>query len=402
MRRICLIANLAPQHSLMIAEALKVDFDVIYITSSPIFSRKSSVFALFRLPCFRFLLPYLKRNITDIEDIRLHRSYLTLFVRSVFRLLRVDRTDFAILLTNLFFDLRIALHIFFVRPHIFIGYEMSSSISGCLCQWLGGKFILDKAAIQFSKQSANYPYRRNYCRDLVERIKEFELFQCCKIVVPSYVVLPAKYYPQYINKSCVIPYCLVGLSHLDLFMFGDRSEVATESKRKISIGFVGSSESHKGFQILKDALDRLNNESNSDYLFILQVYGESWSISSNYIKFCGRFSRVDLLKNLSLLDFVVIPSVYESFSLLGLECYSFGIPFAISSGAGFSSYVETSSSRVIFKPNVDDLCHAILNLARNCASLDFRASFPSNISLFSKSNFFKSWRGIALELSQDA
>ena len=87
------------------------------------------------------------------------------------------------------------------------------------------------------------------------------------------------------------------------------------------------------------------------------------------IHFVGAIPHGDLVKYYNSSDLVVIPSLYESFGLVSLECFATKKPIIASNAGGLPSIIVNEVNGILFEPsNVADLTDKI-NLILNNKSL---------------------------------
>jgi glycosyltransferase involved in cell wall biosynthesis len=114
--------------------------------------------------------------------------------------------------------------------------------------------------------------------------------------------------------------------------------------------FVGRLDKQKGFDLLVKAFNVLGRKDIS-----LDVVGErvvnlteSDQSKTSNINFLGWLSREQVFKQMSLADFLVMPSRWEGFGLVAAEAIASGLPVIASSAGALPSVVHNGVDGIIF------------------------------------------------------
>ncbi|MGQ9702770.1 MAG: glycosyltransferase [bacterium] len=100
---------------------------------------------------------------------------------------------------------------------------------------------------------------------------------------------------------------------------------------KIRFGFVGNLSHHKGIRDLLKAFTYINKEraelllyGSNGYTSILKNIPQS---ELPHIKFMGTFTKQELAKVYSSMDYLIVPSrCYETYSFVARESFQYGTP----------------------------------------------------------------------------
>ena len=179
-----------------------------------------------------------------------------------------------------------------------------------------------------------------------ERMQEYRLLREYYIDIIQMVdcihfnsTITEKIYKKYITpKSDKV----ISITHQEI----GKKIVRKEKSDQFRITYLGPIKPHKGYFILKQALDELWNEGKRD--FILNVFSAVENPPSYmYVKENG-YKYEELEQIFAKTDVVIVPSVwYETFGFTALEAVSFGIPVIISDHVGAKDVV--GSFGFIFK-----------------------------------------------------
>ena len=142
------------------------------------------------------------------------------------------------------------------------------------------------------------------------------------------------------------------------------SNLAIESlwpQRKCRLLFVGRLDYQKGFDLLIEAMNFLDEDIH------LKIVGDSVigrkfinSDTKTNVEFVGWLPTEKLSTLYLTADILVIPSRWEGFGLVALEGMKFSLPIVAARVGGLSEIVEHGISGVLFEPNsVDGLVLAI-------------------------------------------
>ena len=143
----------------------------------------------------------------------------------------------------------------------------------------------------------------------------------------------------------------------------NKNDESTFDESKFRIAFVGTINERKGFHILFDAWKDFKNENTELILigsiasgFKEEISKEKTIIALNHIP----HSRIP--KVLSSCSALVLPSIYDSFGLVGLEALSCGVPLITNSNCGVSELITDGLEGLIYNLHDSKDLHSKLNL----------------------------------------
>ncbi len=156
----------------------------------------------------------------------------------------------------------------------------------------------------------------------------------------------------------------------------DQTKLDSTVKKKIL--FVGRIEPQKGLHLLCKAMNKINTKD-----IILDVYGNV--ADKNYFDKCvaeydfnflGTTNRLELLKQLPLYDFLILPSVFpEMYSMIVKDSFYEGLPVIASASKGNRNAIVEEKNGFIFEyDNYEDLAKVIdkaISLKQNGWQPDF-------------------------------
>ena len=127
-----------------------------------------------------------------------------------------------------------------------------------------------------------------------------------------------------------------------------RKELSVNSE--IKFGFIGNTNSYKGFPILKKIVLELQRENVSN--FCVKVFGSSEThidSDSSLIEYYPPYEYDELTEILYNIDCLIVPSKwYETFSLVTLEAISHGCPVIVSDHVGAKDIVKKYNPSFIY------------------------------------------------------
>lgn len=140
--------------------------------------------------------------------------------------------------------------------------------------------------------------------------------------------LASNYYSKYFRESSV---SILPITHANL----DFKSISIINKRKkLKIGYVGGANEYKGYKVLLDALQMLDNRLD----WSLDFYGTPLYVedaNDERIHCKGFFESKDSEKVFSEMDLLVVPSVWpETFSFVVIEALCAGTPVICSDNVG--------------------------------------------------------------------
>jgi L-malate glycosyltransferase len=134
--------------------------------------------------------------------------------------------------------------------------------------------------------------------------------------------------------------------------------IAIPQKNYYEFAFIGRISPEKGFEILLEALLKLKNDS---VLFKLRIYGEFYDLSykqkiysiinknsfQKYLEFNGYVDNIN--GKLNKIDFIIIPSLSETFSLAIFDGWANEIPIIASEIDGIKEIIRNNENGILFK-----------------------------------------------------
>ncbi len=115
----------------------------------------------------------------------------------------------------------------------------------------------------------------------------------------------------------------------------------------------GLGKDYKGLKFLRSALNNVTTN------YTLLIYGPDYlgEIDNDY---CGVLGEMEYREVLNQSRIVVVPSIYESFSLTALEAFANGIPVILTKNCGITDYVvDGKGCYIVEYNNVKDLANKI-------------------------------------------
>ena len=144
----------------------------------------------------------------------------------------------------------------------------------------------------------------------------------------------------------------------------------TKPGKFINIGFLGGmNNNNKGLDLLLQSVSRLGRKD-----FFLHIGGTGKLLGDfkemtralgldNNCKFYEEITRNDISDYYSKLDFLVLPSRYETFGIVLIEAMACGIPVIATKCGGPVDIVTPETGLLIEKDNIDELKNAILTMS---------------------------------------
>lgn len=124
----------------------------------------------------------------------------------------------------------------------------------------------------------------------------------------------------------------------------------------LRLGFIGSEAPYKGLPLLKEVIERINQEGHAHRL-VLNVYGGRTGKDERLpnVIYKGRFTSEMMERVYNDVDMIVVPSVCnETFSFVTLEALSYGTPVLVSDHVGAKDIVMKYAPDFVFH-DTDDL-----------------------------------------------
>lgn len=180
---------------------------------------------------------------------------------------------------------------------------------------------------------------------------------------------------------------------------------------KLNILFIGSLSAHKRVDLLIKAFSYLLTNKLINYssiqltiagqktLFypkIKQIYDDLPSKIKNKIEFNFNFPQKNLVKLIDSCDFLVLPSIQESFGLVLIESWARGKPVVVSDIPSLSELVTKSKGGLIFE--ADNSADLAKNLKKLIDSPSLRFQYGQNGLKYVKTNY--TWKKVSQKICQ--
>lgn len=123
---------------------------------------------------------------------------------------------------------------------------------------------------------------------------------------------------------------------------------------RVRIVFIGGLSPSKGFNVLRDALLRLNGQGIINWT--LSQWGEykGEDKECSRIKYCGKYSPDQLKSIYDNTDLLVVPSLWgETFSFVALEALSYGVPVLMSDNVGAQLLLQSIAPSFVYHSNIE-------------------------------------------------
>ncbi|MDE6025509.1 MAG: glycosyltransferase [Lachnospiraceae bacterium] len=129
---------------------------------------------------------------------------------------------------------------------------------------------------------------------------------------------------------------VITISHADI---SDRRKIRKYSDNKIRYTMLAPAKTHKGFGVVKKAMDELWQEGKRNFSLTLYTSPDETAPYMNIYK--DGYSYEDLEKIFDKTDALLVPSVwYETFGFTVLEAISFGVPVIATDRVGAKDIIE--------------------------------------------------------------
>lgn len=130
-----------------------------------------------------------------------------------------------------------------------------------------------------------------------------------------------------------------------------------------SFVFVGRFDKIKGFEIINEAIERLNNDNfNFEFNFIGPI-PDSIKISANNVKYLGEIkSEENLIRSLGCNDVLVLASISEGMPTVILEAMSAGLAIISTNVGAVEKLVDDTNGVLILPNNPSELCMAMIKM----------------------------------------
>ncbi|HPD66632.1 MAG TPA: glycosyltransferase family 4 protein [Ignavibacteriales bacterium] len=190
-------------------------------------------------------------------------------------------------------------------------------------------FITLHDTLNFKKN----PYFNKFPKS-INFIKQFLVLFVSKILV--YNELDKNYLPEIIKKKVIL--VKNGIHKIE-------TNLAVKEKENYIL-FAGGTSLIKGYEIISQIAKSTN------YKFIIAgVNKQGENIATENIQFIGLIPSDKMYDYIKKAKIVIIPSLYEPFSVLALESLYLGTPIIISQRCGISRYLKHLEDAIIVEPD---------------------------------------------------
>ena len=150
-------------------------------------------------------------------------------------------------------------------------------------------------------------------------------------------------------------------------------KINAKGRKKIVFGYVGTINKLKNVELL------INSFSGCKGNMVLKIFGDGDGNVINDIKkmipndkrisYRGPYKPSDLPKIFSQIDFLIVPSLIESYSLVVREALSAGIPVVASNVGGIPEIIENDVNGLLFNPGSKEELQSIIKILSKDNSL---------------------------------
>lgn len=162
----------------------------------------------------------------------------------------------------------------------------------------------------------------------------------------------------------------------------DTNQTFKINAAKLNIGFIGISDFHKGYWILRDAGEILYMKG---LQFNLIFFGDEFDIDTERYPFCknkGTFDHNNLPEVMKTLDILVVPGFwYETFGLSAMEAVANGVPVLVSTHTGSKDLLNEVITPHLFDPDPKSLAELLEQYIENPELLELTRSEQDKIRL---------------------
>lgn len=166
--------------------------------------------------------------------------------------------------------------------------------------------------------------------------------------------LSKKIYSKYLDVSNSVVY---PITHREI---KDNREMKTFDG-KLKITYLGPTKPYKGFNMLKNVLDEIYNETQYD--FKLNIFSPT-ELISDYMEINDGYTYNELNNIFEDTDVLVAPSIwYETFGFTVLEALSYGVPVIVSENVGAKDIVGEYG--FVINPDSESLKKILIDILLN-------------------------------------
>jgi glycosyltransferase involved in cell wall biosynthesis len=193
----------------------------------------------------------------------------------------------------------------------------------------------------------DYVEFRNYYKNVLE--------QCDLVIFNSYITKET--FSQYMDINS-INYKVIPVTHSKIRDNRNTFKYIPVKDNKINFIYLGELSRKKGFFDLINVLEEIKKQYSN---WQLHIYGDFSHLDiekydRNFYKFYGKYNHEDLPRIFSNASMIIIPSKWrETFGLIGLEAYSYGIPALVSENVGFSMIINENKNGIVYEESGDNI-----------------------------------------------
>lgn len=189
--------------------------------------------------------------------------------------------------------------------------------------------------------------------DSYEKLRNYYLEELNMIDVMHYNSTVAK--EQYEKRITPRKAVLLRGMHREIY---DERKIRS-CKRKIRFSYLGYAVDYKGYDLLLDVLDELEKSYASR--FVLNTYIGDSVKKRQYIRQHEPYAYDELGRVFDDMDVLIVPSLWaETYGLVVLEAFSFGIPVIVTNNVGASDLVrQYEGTGIIVEPTYESLKMAL-------------------------------------------
>ncbi|HGY54746.1 MAG TPA: glycosyltransferase [Caldithrix abyssi] len=180
-------------------------------------------------------------------------------------------------------------------------------------------------------------------------------------------VSPSLFLKEYYIKESLISKQRIEVIPNALPRLVNKKEQIKEKNQKISFVYIGQLETHKGINVLLEAIRRVKKHSKIEFIFAGKGRLENLVKKEAHIKYLGYISGQEKERILSSGDVLFLPSQwYENYPLVGIEACNHGMAIIGSRIGGIPEIVTDGWNGKLLEPgNANQLTIAIESVTRN-------------------------------------
>jgi len=200
--------------------------------------------------------------------------------------------------------------------------------------------------------SNEYVKLRNYHLDILSMVDLFHFNSS----------LTKEYYNRFLRCDGEV----IAITHNDITDNRVKKDFGT-SEDILKISYFGPIFVRKGFYVLVDSLNKLKEAGIENWH--LSVYGKYTNDGLFYDKrfysFNGSYQYGELKNIYNSIDVVFIPSLYDTFSFLGLEAILHGVPVVVSESTGIRDIVRKENAGIVIEPTREEISGVLMKIIRD-------------------------------------